>query len=78
MAQLGKLFLGLALALAILGLVFIAGERWGLGRLPLGRLPGDLSFERRGVRVWIPIGTSILLSLVLSAVAYALKHWFRR
>ena len=34
----------------------------------LGNLPGDLSFERGGVRVWIPIGTSIVVSILLTVV----------
>jgi hypothetical protein len=78
MAAFGKLLLWLALGLALVGIAAIAGERWGLGRLPLGRLPGDLRFERHGVRVWIPLASSILVSVVLSALAYLVRTWFRR
>jgi hypothetical protein len=40
-----------------------------LGRVPfLGRLPGDLSFERDGVSIFFPIVTSIVLSVVLTIV----------
>lgn len=78
MAAFGKVLLWLAVGLAIVGIAFLAGDRLGLGRLPLGRMPGDLRFERHGVRVWIPITSSILVSLVLSAVAYLVQSWFRR
>ena len=34
----------------------------------LGRLPGDLSFEWGGARVYMPLATSILLSVVLTII----------
>jgi hypothetical protein len=55
-------------ALVALGLLLVAA---GLliefaPALRLGRLPGDLSFGNGNFRVYVPIGTSILLSLVLT------------
>ncbi|MDQ4004738.1 MAG: DUF2905 domain-containing protein [Actinomycetota bacterium] len=35
---------------------------------PLPRLPGDIAIERRAVRIFIPIGTSILVSLILTVL----------
>jgi hypothetical protein len=55
-----KWLLTLAVVLFVLG---IAGP-W-LTRLGLGRLPGDVSIERRGRRFYFPVATSIVLSLVL-------------
>ena len=51
-----------------MGLVVI-----GLGRLgvPLGRLPGDLSYKGKGFQVFAPLGTSLLLSVLLSLLLYA-------
>lgn len=69
MASLGKLLLILGGAIALLGLAFLVGGRFGLGRLP-----GDLHFGRRGVEVWIPITSMLLVSLVLSLFL----HLFRR
>jgi hypothetical protein len=40
----------------------------------LGRLPGDIVIERDNFRVYIPITTSILISLVLSAVFWFLNR----
>jgi Protein of unknown function (DUF2905) len=36
----------------------------------LGRLPGDLRIERPGFRLYVPITTSILVSLVLTALLH--------
>jgi hypothetical protein len=69
MASIGKLLLILGGAIALLGLAFLVGGRFGLGRLP-----GDFHFGRRGVEVWIPITSMLLVSLVLSL----LLHLFRR
>ena len=49
------------------------------GRVPfLGSLPGDLSFERDGVKVYIPIVTSIVLSIVLTVVLNLVFGMFGR
>ncbi len=61
---------GMSRFLILLGLVLIvAGVLWSLlGKLGLGRLPGDFVIERDGVHIYIPLATSILLSVVLSVV----------
>lgn len=45
--------------------------------LPLGRLPGDFSYRGRNVTFYFPLGTSLLISIVLSALLYLLTR-FRR
>lgn len=60
--DLGRTLLVLGLALAGLGALLLLA-----GHVPwLGRLPGDLSFERDNVRVYLPLATSLLLSLLLT------------
>jgi hypothetical protein len=58
------------------GVVLIAlGLAWPLiTRLGLGRLPGDLSIHRPGFDFYLPITTSILVSIVLSLIVW----WLRR
>jgi hypothetical protein len=56
---------GLAVA-AVGGLVWLG--------LPLGRLPGDLAFERAGVRVYVPITTSLLVSAAFMLVSWLLRR----
>jgi len=43
----------------------------------LGHLPGDLSFERNGVRVYIPIATTLIISLVLTIVVNVVLRLFK-
>jgi uncharacterized protein HemY len=74
MTELGKLLLVLGLAVVILGLLVLAAGSL-TGKAPwLGRLPGDIYIERGNWKIYIPLGTSILISIVLS-VLFAL---FRR
>jgi multisubunit Na+/H+ antiporter MnhG subunit len=56
---LGRLLIGGALILLVLGGLFLL-----LGRLGLDRLPGDLVFRRGNLTVYFPIGIMILLSVV--------------
>jgi uncharacterized protein HemY len=62
--------------LIILGVVLIvAGLLWPwLGRLGLGRLPGDIVIERENFRLYLPITTSILISIVLSVILWLLNR----
>lgn len=61
--------------LIILGLVIVVlGILWPLlAKLGLGRLPGDIVVERENFRLYVPITTSIIVSLVLSAVFWFLS-----
>ena len=59
----GKILLVAAVVLAVAGLLFLAGSALGLGRLP-----GDLSFGGRRTKVYVPIATSIVLSIVATIV----------
>jgi hypothetical protein len=58
--------------LIILGLVLVAaGLLWPwLTRLGLGRLPGDIAIHGEHGALYIPITTSILISLVLSVIMW--------
>ncbi|MBL8782208.1 MAG: DUF2905 domain-containing protein [Alphaproteobacteria bacterium] len=55
-------------ALIIFGIVLVAvGFLWPvIGRIGLGRLPGDIVIEREGFRLYVPITTSLLISAVLT------------
>lgn len=61
----GKLLITFGIVLVVAGLLW----PW-LSRLGLGRLPGDLVFGGENVRLYIPITTSILVSVVLSLVLW--------
>ena len=74
MNELGKALLGFGLLLVIIGALVLLAARLGL---PLGRLPGDISYKGKNFSVHIPIGTSILISIVLSLFLYLISR-FRR
>ncbi len=67
---LGRLLVGGAIVLLVLGGLFLL-----LGRLGLDRLPGDLVFRRGNVTVYFPIGLMILVSIVATIL---LNLFFRR
>jgi len=70
MEEVGKTLLVIGIIVAVLGFLFMLGPR-----LPfrIGRLPLDFHYERDNVRFYFPLGTSILLSLLLTLV-FSLFH----
>jgi hypothetical protein len=73
-AELGKMLIALGVLLIVVGGCIWLASRMGL---PLGRMPGDLAYRDKNVQVYFPLGTCILISIVLSAIFYLLSH-FRR
>ncbi len=65
----------MARQLIVLGLVIAAvGAVMALG-VPLGRLPGDVTYRRDSFSFYFPLTTSILISVVLTLIA---TFWGRR
>lgn len=62
--------------LVILGIVLLVlGLAWPwLAKSGLGRLPGDLIIERENFRLYFPITTSILVSIVLSLLIWLFRR----
>jgi Protein of unknown function (DUF2905) len=63
-----RLLVGIGLVLVIVGLAW----PW-LQRLPLGRLPGDIIVDRPGLKVFFPFTTMLIVSIVLSLLAWLFK-----
>ena len=63
--------------LIVLGLAILAvGLLWPvLSRLGLGRLPGDIIVRRDNFTFYFPLATSLLVSVVLSAVLYLIGRF---
>jgi fumarate reductase subunit D len=74
MNELGKALLGIGLLLAIIGTVLLLAGRIGL---PLGRLPGDVAYKGKHFSVYCPLGTSILISIILSVILYLYSRFHR-
>jgi hypothetical protein len=62
--------------LIVIGLVLvIAGVLWPwLGRIGLGRLPGDIMIEGEKFTIYAPITTGILISIVFSLILWFLNR----
>lgn len=70
--------LGRGLVYVGVGLVLLGGLVVLLGRvLDLGNLPGDLVYEGENVRVYVPIATMIVLSVVLTLLLNLVLRLFR-
>lgn len=76
LGTLGRMLLGLGALLALAGGLLLLADR--LPWLRLGRLPGDIAVERERFRLYLPLGTSILLSLVLTALLWVAFRLFGR
>lgn len=74
MYELGRTLLVLGILLAAVGGAMLLLGRSGV---PIGRLPGDIAYRGRNFSFFAPLGTSLLLSVVLSLVLYLLSR-FRR
>ena len=68
---LGQLIVLLGLVMIVVGLVAMRG--W-LGWF--GHLPGDVRVERQNVRVYVPIVSMLLISIVFSVLSYVLRRIF--
>lgn len=69
-SSLVRLLFGLGIILILLGVVVKFA-----GQIPqIGRLPGDIVIRRGNFTLFLPIGTSIILSLLLSLIL----AWLRR
>ncbi len=62
--------------LITLGLLLVAiGLLWPwITKLGLGRLPGDIVIERDGFKLYFPIVTGLLISLIVSAVLWLFRR----
>jgi hypothetical protein len=66
----GKILIIFGIILIISGILFIAGEKIGLGRLF-----GDIYFKRGNFSFYFPITTSIIISIILTIL---LNIFFRK
>jgi hypothetical protein len=56
-------------------LILVLGLLWPwVGKLPLGRLPGDILIEREGLRLYLPITTMLLISALVTLVLWFLRR----
>lgn len=74
MSELGKTLIGLGILLVLVGTGLLLAARIGL---PLGRLPGDMAYRGKSFSVYFPLGTCIVISVVVSLVLYLFSRLHR-
>lgn len=74
-SQLGRWIIVAGVVLVIVGALV-----WGLSKLglSLGRLPGDVRLERGNFSCFLPLASSIIISLVLTILANLILRWLNR
>jgi NAD/NADP transhydrogenase beta subunit len=65
------MLIALGVGLILVGLLFWSGSMsW------FGKLPGDIRIERETVRIYVPIVSMLLVSVVVSLVLYLVRRFF--
>ncbi len=67
----GFLVVAVGIAIVAVGLLIAAGLlSW------VGRLPGDVNIDRGNVRIFVPVTSMILASIVLTTILFLIRRWF--
>ncbi|MCD7877081.1 DUF2905 domain-containing protein [Cloacibacillus porcorum] len=72
MSQLGKMLVVAGLLLAAVGVVLIIA---GKLNIPLGKLPGDITYQKKNLTVFAPFGTMLVVSLILTLILNIFSRW---
>ncbi|MBN2019960.1 MAG: DUF2905 domain-containing protein [Sedimentisphaerales bacterium] len=67
--QIGKFLIAIGLTIVLLGAIFLL-----LGQLGLFKLHGDLQFGSKNWRVFIPITSCIIISIVLTLILWLISY----
>lgn len=74
MGDLGRILVWIGGLILLFGVILIVA---GKVNLPIGRLPGDITWRGKNTTVYFPLMTSIVLSVVLSLVLYFVNRMGR-
>ncbi|WP_236915208.1 DUF2905 domain-containing protein [Clostridium sp. Cult2] len=69
MAPFGRIFLTIGIVLVVIGVVFMVGEKFGLGKLP-----GDIFIQKGNFTFFFPIVSSIIISIILTLLLNLFKR----
>jgi hypothetical protein len=77
--SLGRWLIGVGLVVAAVGVILLLAGKVPFLRL-LGRLPGDIHYESpdKRVKIWIPIVSSLLISLLLTIILNLITWLMRK
>jgi hypothetical protein len=62
-------------SLIVIGIaILVMGLLWPwLAKIPLGRLPGDIIIDRPNLKIYIPITTMVVTSVIISVILWILR-----
>ncbi|HEX4664407.1 MAG TPA: DUF2905 domain-containing protein, partial [Terriglobales bacterium] len=72
MSSLGKMLISAGGLLILIGVIVLLAGR---ADIPIGRLPGDISYRGKNTAVFFPITTCIILSIVLSFILWLVNRF---
>lgn len=75
MSNIGKILLFAGVALVFVGGIIMLLDRFP--GLPFGKLPGDFSWQSGNTRIYVPLATMVIVSIVLTIVVNFLLRLFR-
>jgi uncharacterized membrane protein len=61
--EVGRFLIIAGTVIVVVGVLFLFADKF-----PIGRLPGDLRFGNDRVRIYVPVATCILLSVIITLV----------
>jgi hypothetical protein len=75
MENLGRLLMIGGVILFLIGGLVLLAAKFGL---PFGHLPGDIRIERDGFSFYFPLGSSILISIVLTVIINVILRFLKK
>lgn len=72
MPELGRTILILGIVLVVAGGAILLLGRTGL---PIGRLPGDITYRGKNTTIYFPIVTCVVISVVLTLLSWIFQHF---
>ncbi len=70
--QIGKLLIAIGAVIILMGLLFLL-----LGQLGLFKLPGDLQFGSKNWRIFFPITSCVIISIILTLIFWLISYLLR-
>jgi hypothetical protein len=70
--QFGKWLIAAGILIAVLGILIML-----LGRIGLFKLPGDMEFGSKNWRVYIPIASCVMISVILTIIMWLINYFKR-
>lgn len=72
MQGLGKTLITVGLLFVLMGGILVVAGKLDL---PFGRLPGDITYQKKNLTVFAPFGTMLLLSVVVTLILNLFSRW---